>query len=103
MNQYPLTHTNINREEAIIKEILSNKNCSKRNIHWKQKPPRPNVKQKRKWTTLTYFGSETGKITKLFRNTNIGIACRTRNTIKHHLRMKKNTTNRYNLSGVYQL
>lgn len=42
-------------------------------------------------------------ITKLFRNTNIGIAFRTRNTIKQYLRTKRNTTDKYKLSGVYQL
>jgi hypothetical protein len=46
------------------------------------------------------FGPETGAITKLFRNTNIGIAYRTRNNIKHHLRVKQNTTDRFTLSAL---
>jgi hypothetical protein len=42
-----------------------------------------------------YFSPETGAITKL--------AYRTRNNIKHHLRVKKNTTDRFNLNGLYLL
>jgi hypothetical protein len=67
------------------------------------KAPRPNLKQKRKWATFKYFRPETRMIRKSFRNTKIGIAYRTWNTIKHHLRTKRNTIDKYNLSGVYQL
>jgi hypothetical protein len=101
MNQYPLTRANIKKENEIIKEILNN-DYLQQNIYQKQKPPRTNVEQK-KWIAFTYFGPETRAITKLFRNTNIGIAYRTRNNIKPHLRVKKNTTDRFNLRGVYQL
>jgi hypothetical protein len=40
---------------------------------------------KEKWATFTYVGPETRSITNLFRHTNLKIAYRTTNTIKHHL------------------
>jgi ribosomal protein L35 len=69
----------------------------------KQKPPKPSFEQKRKWATFTYFGPETRMINKLFKNTDVGISFRTKNNIKNHLRIKRRTTNKYNLSGVYQV
>jgi hypothetical protein len=33
----------------------------------------------------------------------VGISFRTKNNIKHHLRIKRSTTEYYNLSGVYEL
>jgi hypothetical protein len=64
--------------------------CTKKNIG------------KKKWATFTFFGPETRTITKLFKNTEIGISYRTRNSIKHLLRIKENK-GKYNQSGVYQL
>jgi hypothetical protein len=74
-------------------------------MYQKQKPLKPRVEQKRKWTTFTYFGPETRMITKLFKSTDVGISFRTKNNIKHHLRIKRSTTEKekYNLSGVYEL
>jgi hypothetical protein len=61
-------------------------------------------KQKRNWATCSFFGPETGAITKLLKNTEIGISYRTKNNIKHLLRIKENHNNdKYNLSCVYQL
>jgi hypothetical protein len=61
-------------------------------MYQKQKPPKPRAEQKRKWGTFTYFGPETRTITKLFKNTDVGISFRTKNNIKHHLRTKRSTT-----------
>jgi ribosomal protein L35 len=72
-------------------------------MHQKQKPLKPRVGQKRKWATFTCFGPETGMITKLFKITNVGISFRTKNNIKYHLRTKRSTSDKYNLSGAYQL
>jgi hypothetical protein len=54
---------------------------------------------------ISYYGPETRVITKLFKNTNIGISYRTKTNIKHHLEIKRNATknDKYNLSGVYEL
>jgi hypothetical protein len=56
---------------------------------------------KKKLIIFTYFGKDTRMITKLFRNTELGIALRTENTIKQHLGIKEKITDKYNLSGVY--
>jgi hypothetical protein len=78
------------------------KNYHKNNtIQHKQKP------RKKQWTKketghLYVFGPETRTITELFKNTEIGIAYRTRNNIKHLLRIKENKE-KYNQSGIYQL
>jgi hypothetical protein len=58
---------------------------------------------KKEWATFTYHGPDTRTITKLFRKTNLKIAYRTTNTIKHHLKPKNQITDIYNKSGVYQL
>jgi hypothetical protein len=39
----------------------------------------------------------------LFKNADVGISFRTKNNIKHHLRTKRSTTEKYNLSGTYEL
>jgi hypothetical protein len=72
-------------------------------MYQKQKSPKPRVKQDRKWATFTYFGPETRTITKLFKNTDVGISFRIKYNVKHHLGIKRNTTDEYNLSSVYQL
>jgi hypothetical protein len=55
------------------------------------------------FATFTYIGTETRIISNLFKNTNIHIAYRTKNTIQHHLQQKNNTTDIYNMSGIYQM
>jgi hypothetical protein len=97
MNKYPITHNNKNKEETIIRIILDNNNYPQKIIQQKQKPPKQNSEQKRKWATFTFFGPETGTVTKLFKNTEIGISYRTRNNIKHLVRTKENN------NGIYHL
>jgi hypothetical protein len=64
-------------------------------------PPRRIIYKKRKWTTFTYFGPGIRGITKLFKNTDVGISYITKNNIKHLLRISENRNDKYNLSGVY--
>jgi hypothetical protein len=59
--------------------------------------------EKQKWATFTYSGPETRTITNLFRHTNLKIAYKTTNTIKHHLKLRNETQDIYCQSGVYQL
>jgi hypothetical protein len=40
--------------------------------------------QKIKWVTFTYYGKETRKITKIFRDTELKVAYRTRNTVSNN-------------------
>jgi hypothetical protein len=48
-------------------------------------------------------GNEVRTITKLFQNTEISIAYKTKNTIQHHLQSKENNDpDKYDHSGVYE-
>jgi predicted GIY-YIG superfamily endonuclease len=101
MNKYPITQEKKKNEETTIKIILNNNNYPLNIIHQKQKPQKKNT-GKKKWVTFTFFGPEIRTITKLFKNTEIGISYRMRNNIKHLLRIKENKGKCYQ-SGVYQL
>jgi hypothetical protein len=103
MNKYPLSYNNKNKEESIIRTILNNNNYPQNTIQRIPKPSEKNNIQKRKWTTFTYFRPEVKTITKLFKNTEVGISYITKNNIKHLLRINENRNDKYNLSGVYQL
>jgi hypothetical protein len=48
-------------------------------------------------------GRETRTVTKLFRNTNIHIAYKRRNTIQKHLQMKNVNPDKYSQSGIYEI
>jgi regulator of PEP synthase PpsR (kinase-PPPase family) len=65
----------------------------KQNIHKESKH------HKTKWATFTYCGKEVRQITKLFKNTQLRVASRTKNTIsnilKHHAQAGE-----YNNSGI---
>jgi hypothetical protein len=107
MNTYPITESSKNHEQQQIKTILYNSNYpthrhkrKSKSGHCAQDTPFGN---KQKWATFTYIGKETRVITKLFKNTNIRISFRTKNTIKNHLKTKKHIPNIYDESGIYQL
>jgi hypothetical protein len=89
MNKYPITQENKKNEETTIKTILNNNSYSLNTIRQKQNPEKKN-KEKNKWATFPFFGPETRIITKLFKNTEIGISYRTRNDIKQLLRITEN-------------
>jgi hypothetical protein len=55
--------------------------------------------QKIKWVTFTYYGKETRKITKLFRDTKLKVAYHTRNTILNILRTQTHI-NKFNRSRI---
>jgi hypothetical protein len=80
LNQYPLTHNNKNIEENIVRTILNNNHPSN-TIQLTHKPSTKNTTQKRKWATFTYFGHEIRSITKLFKNTEVGVSYKSRNNI----------------------
>jgi hypothetical protein len=58
--------------------------------------------QKIKWAIFTYSTNGVRKITKLFRDTHIRVAFRTRNTIENTLKYKPKT-DKYNKRGIYQM
>jgi hypothetical protein len=104
MNTYYLTPENKTQKNSIINEILTNNGYEQQPItHHNHKHNSPNTATKTKWTTFTCYGPDTWTITKLFRNTNLKIAYKTTNTIKHHLKPKTPATDIYNKNGVYQL
>jgi hypothetical protein len=89
MTTYPITHENIILELNTINEILVSNHYRKHitsmkpNKQTSPKNPRSTTTSKiEKWATFTYYGPETRMITKLFKNTNIGIAFKTNSTIK---------------------
>jgi hypothetical protein len=54
-----------------------------------------NTKKKKKWATFTYNGKETKQITKLFKDTNIKIAYKTRNTIQKLTKKQHTQSDKY--------
>jgi hypothetical protein len=97
MNIYPLSYNIRNKEETIIRTIFNNNNYPQNTIQQIIKPSEKNT-QKRKWTTFTFFGPEIRTITKLFKNTEVGIPYITKNNIKHLLRINENRNEKYNLT-----
>jgi general stress protein 26 len=91
MNTYPIFKENKSREAQYINIILKNNNYQlythKHNN--KNKENTTNTAQKTKWATFTYTGKETRTITRLFKDTNICIAYTTNNTLKKHLKQKR--------------
>jgi hypothetical protein len=75
----------------------------KQQIIHKVQPQKTNDSHKT-WTTVTYYSPQIRKITNLFKNTNIRIAFRSTNTIKHLTKRKTdNTTPDYDKSEIYKL
>jgi hypothetical protein len=58
----------------------------------------------KKWTVFTYYHPSIRHITNMFKNTNIGFALRSTNTIHNFLKFTKNdTTDLYTKSEIYKL
>jgi hypothetical protein len=58
--------------------------------------------RKTKWATFTYSGKERRKITILFKETQIKVAFRTRNTIQNIVK-PHSQRDKYEKSGIYQM
>jgi hypothetical protein len=107
-NTYPLTQTNKNQEQTIIREILKNNGSQHSNTHHEHKNKNHKnhtqaQKEKQKWAAFTYSGPKIRTITNLFQHTNLKIAYKTTNTIKHLLKLTHEKPEIYNQSGIYQL
>jgi hypothetical protein len=59
--------------------------------------------KKDKWAIFTYYGHETQKITRIFKDTRLKIAYRTNNTIRKHLFKKHEILDKYDNSGIYAM
>jgi hypothetical protein len=89
LNTYPISEEAKKKELNTIKNTLENNKYDKNKSKPQPKPKKQNTnneqqhKKKTKWATFTYNGKETKQITKLFKDTNIKIAYKTRNTIQN--------------------
>jgi hypothetical protein len=74
--------------ELSTKNILQNNEYNENIVEKLPHPPEKEdtQNQKTKWSTFTYSGKEVRKITRLFRDTEMKIAFRTKNTIQNILR-----------------
>jgi hypothetical protein len=68
-NQYQINNS--------IKQKLNKENPTNQN----PQKEKENKQAKNKWATFTYFGREIIKVTNVFKDTNIKVACRTTNNI----------------------
>jgi hypothetical protein len=99
---YPISEEAKDTEKNTIKCILHNNEYNTNTIQKRQKqnPHTDTQNQKTKWVTFTYNGKETRKITKLFRDTKLKIAYRTKNTIQNILKLQ-HQIEKYNKCGIY--
>ena len=72
-------------------------------IEHKTKHISPQDRKNKKWVTFTYISPQIGKITNLFRNTNIRITYKCRNTIANWIKPPRDHTPPHNQWGIYQL
>jgi hypothetical protein len=109
-NTYPISTNNKHHKLQRINIILQNNNypqfTHKNNRRKQNKNTTTSTTQKKKWATFTYIGKQTRTITKLFKDTHIKIAYKTKNTIQNHLRYKKQKQDntvvpRYTIALIY--
>jgi hypothetical protein len=103
---YPITKIAKDTELTTINSILQQNNYNidiiARLSTNKEKLSISKKQVKTKWATFTHIGKETRKITKVFQNTTIKIAYRTKNNIQHTLRPKLHR-DKYDNSGIYRI
>jgi hypothetical protein len=102
VNTYMVSEENKKQEEDIIETILQNNDYhTNRKLSYSQLKTSTNrtVSNKgKKHITFTYHGLAARLFTKLFRNTELKIAYKTKNTLRSHLQTKTMGTNKYELS-----
>jgi hypothetical protein len=111
IDKYPLSIENNKIELNIIRQIAKENDYSHSILKRKQdtsttiNTPHENNQIEKKLVTFTYTGKETRHITKLFKNTIVKTAYRTRNTIKRFLqpKLQQEHGNKYSRPGVYKL
>jgi hypothetical protein len=97
------------KELNIIQDTLYNNEYNNKNLNIRhpryKKHNNTNANQQHqatKWATFTYYGKETKGIAKLFKETNIKLAFRTKNTIQNLVKPRLQQ-DEYENSGVYQM
>jgi hypothetical protein len=115
VDKYPLSLENMKIELNIIRQtakennyshsIIKRKQCNRQDINMTVNNPHENTQLEKKWVTFTYIGKETRHITKLFKNTTVKTAYKTRNTVKRLLqpKLQQERENKYNRPGAYKL
>jgi hypothetical protein len=63
----------------------------------------PQIENNKNWATLPFFGKETYRISKIFKDTNMQIAFKTKNNLQHLLSQPTRNKDIYEQSGIYQL
>jgi hypothetical protein len=90
----PITHENKVLGLNTINEILVNNHYRQHITNTTQNqhnsPTNPQKTMKEKWATFTYYGPEARMTTKSIKNTDIGIAFKTTNTIKKTIYNQRN-------------
>ncbi len=113
MLKIPLTTNERNKERNIIHQIANNngyetktiqklENKIKNKLTKKNTVNETNAETKQTYTTLTYNGTITKKLAKIFKKVNINISYKTDNTIYNKLITDKNTEE-HNKNGVYKI
>jgi len=69
----------------------------------KTKHTSPQDRKNKKWATFTYISPQIRKITNLFRNTNLRITYKCRNTLANRIKPPRDHTPPHNQWGIYQL
>jgi hypothetical protein len=102
LHTYPITNNAKKVELNVMKSALhTTYNTNQIKKHYNSQTPIHKIK-KTKWATFTYSGKETRTITKLFKETHIKIAYRTRNTRANTLKLHPQT-DKYVKSGIYEM
>jgi hypothetical protein len=102
-NTYLISPEYKHNETQIINTILHNNGYTPQILSRKKRNPTNTTPDAtRKWATFTYVGKETRVITKLFKNTNIHIDYKAKDTLQKHLQLKNIDPDKYNHSGIYE-
>jgi hypothetical protein len=96
LNSYPLEQEEKEKEKPTIQNLAHNNGFPPHitNKLINKPPPQtinttPQTKNNNKrWATLTYFGKETYQVSKIFKDSNIQIAFKTRSNLQHLLNQK---------------
>jgi hypothetical protein len=108
VHTYPITNEEKTKELNIIQDTLYNNEYNNKNLNisnsrnHKQNKNTSQKHQTTKWATFTYYGKRTKEITKLFKETNIKIAFRTKNTIQNSVKPRIQQ-DEYEEGGMYQM
>jgi hypothetical protein len=86
---YPISIEQKHNETHVINTILRNGYIPRIQPHKRKTSSNTTPKETRKWATFTYVGKEVRAITKLFKDTEVHVAYKTKNTTQHHLQTEK--------------